>query len=65
MNKVVGYDFKTKNTAPSTYQCLICHLLIRGFTELTCGHTFCCECLDRWEQLKIQENEKLQRLLYK
>ena len=61
IKKGVGYDFKTKYTAPTAYKCLICHLLIRGFTELTCGHSYCRECLKRWEELKIQENEKLER----
>ena len=62
MKKGVGYNFKTKHTVPTAYKCLICHLLIRGCTELTCGHSYCRECLERWEELKIQENEKLKRL---
>ena len=61
MKKGVGYDFKTSNTAPTAYKCLICHLLIRSCTELPCGHSYCRECLERWEELKIQENKKLER----
>ena len=64
IKKGVGYDFKTKNTAPTAYKCLICHFLIRGCTELTCGHSYCRECLERWEELKTQENKKLERLKF-
>ena len=61
VTKVIGYDFNTKHPVPKAYQCLICHLLIRGFTELKCGHSFCKLCLERWEELKREENKKLKR----
>ena len=61
IKKVIGYDFKTKNPAPTAYQCLICHLLIRGCTELKCGHSYCKECLEHWEDFKREENKKLKR----
>ena len=62
IDKGTGYDFitKSKNT-PTAYKCLICHLLIHDFTELQCGHSFCKECLERWEKAKKKENTKLER----
>ena len=56
-----GYDFQTKDKTPTIYQCLICHLLIRDFTELPCSHPYCRECLLRWEEQKSEENRKLKR----
>ena len=60
--EIIGYDFTTKHPAPKAYQCMICHLLIRGFTELKCGHSFCKLCLERWEEkrkdLKGEENRE-------
>ena len=57
-HKENGYDFKTKDeNVPDEYQCMICHLLIRSFTELSnCGHTYCRACLEKWEQTKIEES---------
>lgn len=56
-----GYDFKTKNVSPDVYQCIICHLLIRQFTELTCSHPYCKNSLLRWEQQKTEQNKRLNR----
>ena len=53
-----GYDFQTKDTTPDIYQCQICHLLIRNFTELPCDHSFCRECLLHWEKQKSEEEDK-------
>ena len=60
--EIVGYNFITKEPSPKAYQCMICHLLIRGCTELKCGHSFCKLCLERWEEkkkdLKGEENRE-------
>ena len=56
-----GYDFKPKQPVPTAYTCMICHLLIRDCTELKCGHSYCKECLKHWEDLRLEENEKLKR----
>ena len=52
---IIGYDFKIKDeNFPTTYQCLICHLLIRKLIELPCSHPYCEQCLLRWEQQKLE-----------
>lgn len=34
-----------------TFQCNICKLTIRKFTELPCGHVGCKNCIERWEKM--------------
>ncbi|XP_066921068.1 TNF receptor-associated factor 3-like [Clytia hemisphaerica] len=56
-----GYEFKVKGKLPTTCQCLICQELIRECTELPCHHPYCKSCLLRWEDQKLEENERLGR----
>ena len=56
-----GYDFQTVDKLLSLYECTFCHMIIKRFTELPCGHGFCESCLERWEQKKQEENEKNDR----
>ena len=64
--EIIGYDFTAKHPTPKAYECMICHLLIRGCTELKCGHSFCKLCLERWEEKKkdLKGEENRDCLLY-
>ena len=56
-----GYDFKTVGELLPLYECIFCHLIIKRFTELPCGHGFCEACLSLWEEKKRVEDEKAKR----
>uniref|UniRef100_A0A7M5UZK1 RING-type domain-containing protein n=1 Tax=Clytia hemisphaerica TaxID=252671 RepID=A0A7M5UZK1_9CNID len=45
-----GYPFDFLET---DFQCVICTMVIRGFTELPCGHAGCKFCIERWEKKKV------------
>ena len=47
----MGYpvDFLDKS-----FQCVICQLTIRRFTELPCGHAGCKICIEKWEKTSMQ-----------
>ena len=53
-----GYDVETKSD--TNYECPICKMIIRQFTELPCHHFACRACLELWEK---QQREKHQRQL--
>ena len=64
--EIVGYDFITKEPSPKAYECMICHLLILGFTELKCDHSFCKLFLERLEEKKkyLKGEEKKKRYIF-
>ena len=35
------------------FECVICKLTIREFTELPCRHAGCKMCIDRWEEVTV------------
>ncbi|XP_066932005.1 TNF receptor-associated factor 3-like isoform X2 [Clytia hemisphaerica] len=45
-----GYPFDFLET---DFQCIICTMVIRGFTELPCGHAGCKFCIEKWEKQKV------------
>ena len=52
-----GYFFELideKN--PEQFTCIVCHLIIKGFTEVRCGngHAGCKYCIYEWEQRKYR-----------
>uniref|UniRef100_A0A7M5V9W7 RING-type domain-containing protein n=1 Tax=Clytia hemisphaerica TaxID=252671 RepID=A0A7M5V9W7_9CNID len=46
----IGYHFEL---VENDFQCIICHYVIRGFTELPCGHAGCKFCIEEWEKRKV------------
>ena len=64
--EIFGYDFTTKHPTPKAYECMICHLLILGFTELKCDHSFCKLFLERLEEKKkyLKGEEKKKRYIF-
>uniref|UniRef100_A0A7M5V2I6 RING-type domain-containing protein n=1 Tax=Clytia hemisphaerica TaxID=252671 RepID=A0A7M5V2I6_9CNID len=47
----IGFPFEFLETAD--FQCIICTHVIRGFTELPCGHAGCKLCIEEWEKRKV------------
>lgn len=47
----IGFPFEFLETAD--FQCIICTHVIRGFTELPCGHAGCKFCIEEWEKRKV------------
>ena len=46
----MGYPFEFLEP---DFQCIICQFVIRGFTELPCGHAGCKYCIEQWEKRKV------------
>uniref|UniRef100_A0A7M5XHW0 RING-type domain-containing protein n=3 Tax=Clytia hemisphaerica TaxID=252671 RepID=A0A7M5XHW0_9CNID len=49
-DEYAGYPFDFLET---DFQCIICTMVIRGFTELPCGHAACKFCIEKWEKQKV------------
>ena len=43
----LGYPFEF---VEPDLECIICTFVIRGFTELPCGHAGCKLCIEEWEK---------------
>ena len=41
-----------KELAEIELQCAVCHEVFINATTISCGHTFCKSCIDRWQQQK-------------
>ena len=50
-----GFSFEfveEKNT--EKLSCIICHMVIRDFSEVGCGHGSCKYCIETWEDKKYR-----------
>lgn len=47
-----GYDYETSSEIFKEYECVICQHLIREAMMLPCHHSFCKQCLQKWEKQK-------------
>ena len=46
MTDIGGYDVECIQTVPSSYECSICHFILRKPKQTACEHRFCCDCLN-------------------
>ena len=53
-----GHDFQTKTK--TLYECMICKMIIKQFTELPCEHFSCRTCLEKWEEQQRKNHQQQQ-----
>jgi len=52
-----GYSFELIDKKfEEKFTCIVCHLVIKGFTEVGCnnGHAGCKYCIEEWEKRKFR-----------